>query len=156
MGRVRSLTHFDLMGRKREGVIKKLKKQKNGYLIVSFRRNETKLVHRVVAIAFLGLPESKYEINHKDGNKSNNELTNLEWCTKSENQLHRCRILKNVPKKQTDALRLANSNKSNAVRVQVPESLLNSNMLLKDLSARTGVSISTLSRMRNEKQYQAN
>ena len=44
--------------------------------------------HRVVAICFLPKVYGKDFINHKDGNKSNNNVNNLEWCTKSENTLH--------------------------------------------------------------------
>ncbi len=71
-------------------------KNKLGYIRVelwkSGKRRSTGL-HRVLAFAFIPNPENKPDINHKDGNPSNNDLSNLEWCTKSENILHSFRVL---------------------------------------------------------------
>lgn len=53
-----------------------------------FNMNGSVYVHRVVAIAFLPNLEGKREVNHKDGDKSNNCLDNLEWMTKFENAQH--------------------------------------------------------------------
>ena len=65
---------------------------KNGYLLTSLSYNgkrKTFKVHRLVAIAFCdGYSELRNEVNHKDGNKSNNVYSNLEWSTRLENVHH--------------------------------------------------------------------
>ena len=50
------------------------------------------LVHRAMALAFVPNPNNLPHVNHIDGNKRNNELSNLEWVTQSENTLHAKRI----------------------------------------------------------------
>lgn len=52
-------------------------------------------VHRLVCIAFHGAaPTLKHQVNHKDGNKENNEAINLEWCTQQYNSFHCVHVLK--------------------------------------------------------------
>lgn len=51
-------------------------------------KDKTWLVHRVVALAFIPIVEGKDFINHKDGNRLNNNVKNLEWCNYTENNNH--------------------------------------------------------------------
>ena len=61
---------------------------KRGYYIVTLYKNAkgvTKTVHRLVAQAFIPNPDNLPQVNHKDENKLNNRVDNLEWCTAKYN-----------------------------------------------------------------------
>lgn len=62
-----------------------------GYIVICIRNDKIRkneLVHRLVAKCFLDNPDNKEIVNHKDQNKENNHIDNLEWCTRSENAIH--------------------------------------------------------------------
>lgn len=93
LGRVKSLSRFH--NNNSGGYLSKeriLKQNiKRGYLTVGLckeGKTKTYSVHRLVAIAFIVNPHNKKTVNHIDGNKTNNLVSNLEWCTYSENQQH--------------------------------------------------------------------
>lgn len=62
-----------------------------GYLMIdlfhNYKRRHAR-VNRLVAEAFISNPDNKTEVNHKNGNKTDNRAENLEWTTKSENMIH--------------------------------------------------------------------
>lgn len=69
---------------------------KNGYQVVAPSRGGVAYkmyVHRLVAEAFMPIENTDLQVNHMNGIKSDNRLENLEWCTSSENHLHRSRTL---------------------------------------------------------------
>ena len=70
---------------------------KSGYYHVSLVNDTNKKsfkVHRLIAIAFIENLENKTDVNHKDKNKLNNDLSNLEWMSRRENNVHRCQGVK--------------------------------------------------------------
>lgn len=95
---------------------------KSGYLQVSLTDKETKkqknyYIHRLVAIYFLENLDNKREVNHKDGNKLNNNVDNLEWVTPSENQKHRQKIL---GKTKTSQRKIGKFNKNHVLIEEYP------------------------------------
>jgi len=76
----------------------------NGYAHVQLHKNgnvKSMRVHRLVAMAFILNPDGKPHVNHIDGNKLNNHVSNLEWCTPSENEIHKHRVLNKTHRKYT-------------------------------------------------------
>lgn len=90
-GNIVSPSKVDKKGALRNTRILKPHKTKNGYMRIGLTlkgKQKQYYVHRLVAITFLENPYGKLQINHLDGNKLNNNLTNLEWCDNHENIIH--------------------------------------------------------------------
>lgn len=101
LGRIKSNT-------RQHNVYLKPSIHKKGYHLLATKlggrkgKNLTVRIHRIVAMVFLDNPLNKPEVNHKNGDKANNTVYNLEWSTPSENMLHSAHVLNNKPPKGAD------------------------------------------------------
>ena len=88
-------------------------------------KGKTKLfrVHRLVAEAFIPNPDNSPEVNHKDGNKQNNSVDNLEWCTNLENIQHSVKTgLRNAKGENNPSAKLTAKDVENIRKEYVPNS----------------------------------
>jgi len=94
-GRLRKILKFR-KNRDYNAIMLKPSFDKDGYLrtVLTISKTEkyNKTIHRLVALSFIDNTENKPQINHKDGNKSNNLVENLEWCTAKENSIHAIKL----------------------------------------------------------------
>lgn len=94
-GRIKSLKRSGLDRRMLNEIILKPGRFSNDYLFVCLRKdgsNKNHLIHRLVAESFIPNPNNYPIVNHKDGDKTNNHVSNLEWCTQSYNLKHAIEI----------------------------------------------------------------
>ena len=116
LGRVRSMKrYYGVVGRIMPQTI-----QRTGYYAVTFHMNNKaycRKVHRLVIEAFTPNPDSLPCINHIDGNKLNNHVSNLEWCTYQHNMQHAVRTGLTHPHQWTDDERKQISERNKGQRV---------------------------------------
>jgi hypothetical protein len=95
---------------------------KCGYLSVglSSKIGKTHSIHRLVALEFIDNPENKPHVNHKDKNRSNNCIDNLEWCTALENNIHKSSTLEQTTNQNLKIWRL---NKKTNEKLQLYNSI---------------------------------
>jgi hypothetical protein len=141
LGRVRSTKRvlIDKIGRARRYRSKILSggvSDKGYWAIMLCKDAEQKmtLVARLVATAFIPNPDGKAEVNHKDGNKNDNSVSNLEWMTHQENSLHRNAVLgKNVGEA------VHNSTMTNTQVIEIRKMRAETNLSCRAIGERFGV-----------------
>ena len=124
LGRVRSMKrYYGMVGRIMPQTI-----QRKGYYAVTFWMNNKaycRKVHRLVIEAFTPNPDSLPCINHIDGNKLNNHVSNLEWCTYQANMQHAVRTGLTHPHQWTDEERkqISERNKHQTISIERREKI---------------------------------
>ena len=139
------ISNTGLIKNKLSGRILKLRNDKDGYLDVMLSKCGFKKrfkVHRLVALTFIPNPESKDQVNHKDGIKINNTINNLEWATKKDNEQHS--VLKEL---HTSKLKIKDVIKIRKLRIST-------NLTLQEIADIFNVSKSTISSVINKKSWE--
>ena len=131
---------------------------KKGYRTITLIKDKIqyqKLYHRIIAETFLELVEGKDQVNHINGIKTDNQVSNLEWCTPSENQYHSSRIglKKPLTKEHLNALHQGVANKIGRFTIDEASEILEMMDVLK-LSCRKmaeiiGIDKSIIQRLKN-------
>lgn len=114
----------------------------NGYLKVSFRcfgKRYTRNIHRLIALTFIENPNKYPCVNHIDGNKMNNDISNLEWTTYSKNIQHAYDNGLTIPTKGEDRSNLTNDNVLRIVEMK------ESGSTLRNIAKEFNISASTVS-----------
>lgn len=129
------------------GIVLKPQLHSAGYLMHALYGHGKKkflLLHRIIATAFIDNPDEKPCVNHIDENKLNNDLSNLEWCTKRENNVHGTRIK-----------RIAEKNSQKVIQLDLDDNVLNVFKSMVQAERETGVPHQNISHCCNGKRKSA-
>lgn len=113
-----------------------------GYLGFSFKidgKRKVWYLHRLIATAFIPNPNNKKFVNHKDGNKHNNSIENLEWVTQRENAIHACSVL---------GVNQGERNGMSKITKEDHKMIMESDLTNKELGAILGISYKSVWRIR--------
>ena len=134
LGRVRNI---------KSGRILKPFPNRGGYLrhkLYGYGKKKNLPLHRIIATAFIDNPDGKPCVNHIDENKLNNDLSNLEWCTVKENNIH-----------GTRTKRAAEKCFKKVIQLDLNDNVLNEFESMRQAERETGVSVGNISSCCNGK-----
>ena len=134
LGRVRNIE---------SGRVLKPKLTEYGYLRHGLYKNNKQkylFLHRIIATTFIDNPEGKPCVNHIDENKLNNDLSNLEWCTVKENNIH-----------GTRTKRVAEKLSQKVIQLDLNDNVLNEFESMKQAERETGIPNGSISSCCNGK-----
>lgn len=137
--------------------LKKTLHKRDGYfyytLFIGNGKNKKVKIHRLIALHYLPNPNNHPCINHIDGNKKNNSIKNLEWCTHSHNNKHAYDIgLKSKERPDIAGVKNFNSKFSERDLLEIRK-LLDSGAKVSDIANKFGVNITTIYDIRKGKTY---
>jgi len=115
-------------------------------------REKIIFVHRLVAETFIPNPENKPVVNHIDGNKANNNVSNLEWCTQKENMIHAFKYLDIGRANQQGENNNAHVYSANQIH-ELCALLENGFTNIKELHDMTGIGEGTIIAVKNREQW---
>jgi len=131
---------------KTKETVMKTQVHSQGYVAVSLTKdgkNKTHKVHRLLALTWLSNPQDKAYINHIDGNKQNNSLDNIEWCTPSENSKHAHSTGLNSTKRMVEVA-ARKSRKMTSEKIKECQTLYDSGLSLTKIQNLVGISRSVI------------
>jgi len=128
-----------------KGKVCKLQISNSGYYCFSVKENGKyigKFLHRALCFEFVPRIDGKNFVNHKDGNKLNNAVSNLEWCTKSENTKHAYALgLKKIPFNTLGKFGAEHNRSKKVIRLDTKEEFGS----MSEAGRKLGISISSVS-----------
>ena len=138
LGRVRNIE---------SGRVLKPRLHRDGYLVhglYGYDKRKFLFLHRIIATAFIDNPEEKPCVNHINENKLNNDLSNLEWCTVRENNVHGTRIK-----------RIAEKLSQKVIQLDLNDNILNVFKSMRQAERETGIEATSISACCNGKRKSA-
>lgn len=149
-GRVRHLSYSDSNGSIRKERLLVGSLHEDGYVFISICLGKQKYLqipkHRLIAETWIDNTYNKPEVNHKDGNKQNNDVSNLEWSTRKENQDHAIENLLQPKKIYTYKGKLSKEDRDEIIRRYSEEKISR-----RELAVQYNVSHTTISSLLNNK-----